>query len=598
MRPLIQATDLHVAFGPTRVFEGASFVLHRGDKVALVGPNGAGKTTLFRLLTGQLQPDLGTLDVQEDLRVAYLPQVPEIPPATRVADLLAGPSARAARLAGDVEALEQWMAEPDAWDRPDVQERMARYAELQTQLGEERSKASAIGSPLMNDLGLPDNILDATFGSLSGGERSKVLLCKALGAAKEADLLLLDEPTNHMDIPTVEFIEQFLMDLQAAVVVSAHDRYLLDNVARRVFEVDHRRVESYAGNFSSYVAQREALQRAIAAKKKRQFDEVKRQLAIIQDLQSRNRFTQVKSRRRLIAEHEKAIGAAPTKRKGFRLLFDTDTPPNDVISFHGVAKRFGERILFHGVDLDIRGGDKVGIIGPNGSGKTTLLAILAGRLAVDEGTVTTAPGVSIGYFDQHHETLDPERTLIEEARSLRDPPPPDEWTRGLLGRFRFSGDAVFKKVSQLSGGERARLALAKFIVERHNTLVLDEPTNHLDIESQEVVAGALREYEGTVIVVSHNRSFLDDVCTKTLVLAHREVGLFMGSFSDAAATKRMAEFAGGGIQGRFIVRSAFRDWERDERFHAGQVIEVTGMESQSFRRLLRVAEDEGRIERV
>ncbi len=596
MKPLIRAEGIHLSFGATHVLEGASFVLHPGDKVALVGPNGAGKTTLFRLLTGQLKPDNGAFDTRPDLRVAYLPQVPDIPPATPVMDLLAAPTARAEALAAEAAALEAWMGEPTAWDEPDAQEKMARYTEVQTQLGEERSKGSAVGSPLMNELGIPESVLESDFGSLSGGERSKVLLCKALAAAKETDLLLLDEPTNHMDIPTVEFIENFLMDLDAAVVVSAHDKYLLDNVADRVFELDHRRISSYTGNFSSYLGQREALQRAMAAKKKRQFDEVKRQLAIIEDLKGRKRYTQIRSRQLAVERNQKDLGAAPTKRKGFRLLFDTDRPPNDSITVEGVAKGFGDRTLFSDVELEVRGGQKIGVIGPNGCGKSTLLKVLTGRLEPNRGSVRMSPGVSIGYFDQHHETLDPERTLIDEARSLRDPPPPDEWTRGLLGRFRFSGDAVFKQVGQLSGGERARLALAKFIVERHNTLVLDEPTNHLDLESQEIVAGALREYEGTVIVVSHNRSFLDEICDTIVVLARQKVGVFPGNFSDASATKRMADFVGEGVKGTFVVQRAFRDWERDERYYQGQRIEITGMESQSFRRLLRMAENEGWIE--
>ena len=596
MKPLVQAEDLHLSYGPTHVLRGASFLIHPGDKIALVGPNGSGKTTLFKLLTGALEPDLGTLVMDEGLRVAYLPQVPDLPGDTPVQEILAAPTASAERIRREIEATEAWMTEPGAWDQPDAQDRMARYSELQARLAEERSKGTAVGSPLLNDLGLPEETLEARFGSLSGGERSKVLLCKALTAAKDTDLLLLDEPTNHMDIPTTEFIEDYLMDLKAAVLVSAHDKYLLDNVADRVFEVDHRRVVSYTGNYSSYRGQRAALQKALAAKKRRRFDEVKRQLAIIEELKSRNLYTQVRNRRKMIGRIDAPAAEAPSSRKAFRLLFDTDRPPKESLVVEGVAKRFGDRTLFRGVELELEGGDKIGVVGPNGCGKSTLIKILTGRLASDEGVVRTAPGVRFGYFDQHHATLDPERTLIDEARSLRDPPPPDEWTRGLLGRFHFSGDEVFKRVKDMSGGERARLALAKFIVDRHNTLVLDEPTNHLDLESQDIVAGALREYEGTVIVVSHDRSFLDEVCDKVLVIAHQEVALFPGNFSNASATKRMAAFVGGG-EGRYKVRKAFRDWEKDVRYQQGDTIEVTGMETQAFRRLLRWAEAEGRVER-
>jgi ATP-binding cassette, subfamily F, member 3 len=599
MQPLVKADDLHLSYGPTHVLRSASFIIHPADKIALVGPNGSGKTTIFKLLAGQRKPDLGSIEYARDLRIAYLPQVPDIPADTPVQEVLSEPTAFARRLQADIAELEAWMASPDAWDQPDANEKMARYSELQERLATEKAKGKATGSPLLNDLGLPEEVLDARFGSLSGGERSKVLLAKALSAAKDTDLMLLDEPTNHMDIPTVEFIEEYLMGLKSAVVVSAHDEYLLDNVADRVFEVDHLRVASYTGNYTSYQGQRRALAAAIEAKRKRQYNEVQRQLKIIEELKTRNKFdAQVRSRRTRMKTIGEVTEVAPTHRKAFRLLFQTEAVPRECLDVRGVAKAFEGRTLFSGVDFEVEGGDKIGLIGPNGSGKSTLLKILTGRLAPDQGTVTVKPNVSVGYFDQHHETLDPERELIDEARSLRDPPPPDEWTRGLLGRFGFSGDEVFKRVKELSGGERARLALAKFIVGRHNLLVLDEPTNHLDIESQRVVASALQEYEGTVLITSHNRSFLDQVCDKIAIIAHKRVGLFPGNFSETRALRQMQDFLNTGAKGRYKVLRAFRDWERDVRYHQGDQIVLTGLETQAFRRLLRWAESDGRIELV
>jgi ATP-binding cassette, subfamily F, member 3 len=597
MEPLVKADDLHLSYGPTHVLRSASFLIHPGDKIALVGPNGAGKTTLFKLLTGQIKPDLGSIEFSRDLRISYLPQVPDIPGATPVIELLSAPTATAQRLEKDIAALEEWMASPTAWEEPDANDKMARYTDLQTQLATEKAKGKATNSPLLNDLGLPEETLEATFGSLSGGERSKVLLCKALSAAKDTDLLLLDEPTNHMDIPTVEFIEQYLMDLKGSVVVSSHDKYLLDNVADRVFEVDHKQVASYTGNYTAYQGQRRAIAAAIEAKRRRNFNEVQRQLKIIEELKTRNKFdAQVRSRRTRMKLIEDVTEVAPTQRKSFRLLFQAESVPKECMQVDGLTKRFGDRLLFEGATFEVDGGDKIGLIGPNGCGKSTLIKLLTHRLKPDAGTVTTKPAVTLGYFDQHHETLQPERTLIDEVRSLRDPPPPDEWSRGLLGRFHFSGDAVHKKVKELSGGERARLALAKFIVGRHNLLVLDEPTNHLDLESQDIVATALREYEGTLIVVSHNRSFLDDICTRTAIIAHRRVGVFPGAYSDAAQDKRFLDFVQSGAKGRYRVVKAFKDWEKDVKYHQGDTITVTGLETQGFRRLLRWAESEGRVE--
>ncbi|MFA5944813.1 MAG: ABC-F family ATP-binding cassette domain-containing protein [Candidatus Thermoplasmatota archaeon] len=599
MEPLVKADDLHLSYGPTHVLRGASFLIQPGDKIALVGPNGAGKTSIFKLLTGALRPDLGTIEFSRDLRVSYLPQVPDIPGTTPVQDLLSAPTATANRLQKELDALEDWMASPTAWDEPDANEKMARYTDLQTQLGTEKAKGKATNSPLLNDLGLPEETLDATFGSLSGGERSKVLLAKALSSAKETDLLLLDEPTNHMDIPTVEFIEQYLMDLKGSVVVSAHDKYLLDNVADRVLELDHKVVASYTGNYTSYQAQRRALAAAIAARKARQEHEVKRQLRIIEELKVRNKFdAQVTSRRTRMKHIEQVREVAPTFGKSFRLLFQAENMQRECMLVEGLTKRYGDRTLFSGAEFEIEGGDKVGLIGPNGCGKSTLIKLLTGRIKPDAGEVKVKPNITIGYFDQHHEGLDPERSLIDEVRSLRNPPPPDEWSRGLLGRFLFIGDEVFKKVKELSGGERARLALAKFIVGRHNMLILDEPTNHLDLESQDIVATALREYEGTVVVVSHNRSFLDQICTRTAVIAHRRVGVFPGNYSFAASNKPMQDFMQSGAKGRYKVLRAFKDWEKDTKFHQGETIVVTGLETQGFRRLLRWAEAEGRIELV
>ncbi len=599
MQFLVRADGISKSYGSSHILRDASFAINPGDKIALVGPNGAGKTTLFKILAGQLKADLGEFETKPDLRVSYLPQVPDIPPETPVAELLAAPTARADAMEAEVAALEAWMGEPGAWDQPDSQDKMNRYSELQTQLATEKSKGDASGNPLLNHLGLTEEVLDSNFGELSGGERSKVLLCKALSAAKDTDVLLLDEPTNHMDIPTVEFIENYLLDLDAAVVVAAHDEYLLDNVSNRVFEVDHKQVFEYTGNYSSYQSQRAALAQAMAAKKRRDFNEVRRQLAIIDELKRRNRFdSQVKSRKTRLSQQQQGAPAPeiPTKRKGFRLLFETDRVAKDVMDVEGLTKGFEGRTLFKDANLEVVGGDKIGIIGPNGCGKSTLIKTLIGKLKPDAGEIKLGKNVRIGYFDQHHETLDPEREIIDEIRSLRDPPPPDEWSRGLLGRFRFVGDDVFKKVKHLSGGERARLALAKFIADKHNLLVLDEPTNHLDIESQRVIAGALQEYEGTILVVSHDRAFLDRVCTKIAVIAHQRFGLFQGNFSQAYTSKALTKFVGSGVQGTVKVVKAFKDWEKDHKYHAGDRIQITGMETQSFRRMLRQAEANGWIE--
>ncbi len=337
------------------------------------------------------------------------------------------------------------------------------------------------------------------------------------------------------------------------------------------------------------------------AKRRRHFDEVKRQLGVIEELKARHRHRQVLERRKGIGKVEAAAAAleTPTQSRAFRLVFQAAAKSGrSVLRAEGLSKSHGGRLLFHNVTFEIEKGDKIGLIGPNGCGKSTLLEILVARQAPDGGDVDRSPTARIGYFGQHHAQMDFERTVYEEMRSIREPPPPEDWTRGLLGRFWFRGDDVFKKVGQLSGGERARLALAKFIADEHNLLVLDEPTNHLDIESQEIVAAALKEYPGSAVIVSHNRSFLNEIVSKVAVIDHQEVGVFKGGFNDAWTAAKVGEFLGPRGRVQYKVHKAVRDWERSVTYQKGETITVTGAETQAFRRLLRWAEGEGRIERL
>src|SRR5438094_84021 len=463
MEPIIAGRDLRKSWGATLVLEHADFLLHAGDKVALVGPNGSGKSTLFRLLAGETTPDLGDLVLKPGLRYGYLPQVPNVPPETAVRDVLSAPSPEAQRIEAELAGLEAWMARPDAWDAADASARMARYESLHVARGAARSQSVIVNDPILNDLGVGEELLDQRFGALSGGEKSKVLTARALANAKEKDVLLLDEPTNHMDVDTIETIEAFLLEIDAAVLLASHDKYLLDAIADKVVEIDRLRTLEYVGNYTDYRVQRDALARAREAQRHRHQTELKRQLAIIEEFKSRKVYEQVLSRKLRVEQmRREAPEPAPTAPRAFRLSFRT-------------------------------GASGPGIV----------------RHEADAGSVFRGKNLKIGYFAQEAEELDFSRTLLEEISSVRNPPPSQAWARGLLGRFWFRGDAVHSRVGQLSGGERARLALAKFIAQDYDLLVLDEPTNHLDIESQEIVAAALRTYPGMVLVVSHNRSFLN-----------------------------------------------------------------------------------------
>ena len=598
MPPILAGRDLRKSWSGTLVLEHADFVIQAGEKVALVGPNGAGKSTLFKLLAGETKPDVGDLVSKPELRFGYLPQIPNIPDGTIVRDVLSAPTPEAQRIEAELAELEAWMARPDAWDAPDANARMARYESLHMALGGARSRSVIVNDPILNDLGVEEELLDQTFGTLSGGEKSKVLTARALANAQAKDILLLDEPTNHMDIDTIETIEEFLLEIDAAVVLASHDKFLLDAIADKVIEIDRFRTWEYVGNYSDYRVQRDAIARARQAQIHRHREELKRQLAIIEQFKSRKVYEQVLSRKLRVEKMKREMPeAGPTAPKAFRLSFRTGTGTG-IVRLEGVSKSYGSRLLFSDVDLELGKGDKVGLVGANGSGKTTLLEVLIGRLEPDTGSAFRGKNLNIGYFAQEAEELDFDHTLLEEIRSVRNPPPPEGWARGLLGRFWFSGDAVNSKVGTLSGGERARLALAKFIAQDYDLLVLDEPTNHLDIESQEIVAAALKGYEGMVLVVSHNRSFLNDVCSEIAIIAHARLAVFQGTFKDSWAAAKMAEFMDVKKKPRYRVLRVVKDWETGNVYRGGDVIALGGAETQAFLRLLRWAESNGRVVRI
>src|SRR5437870_2773883 len=502
MEPIIAGRDLRKSWGATLVLEHADFLLHAGDKVALVGPNGSGKSTLFRILAGETAPDLGDLVLKPGLRYGYLPQVPNVPPETAVRDVLSAPSPEAQRIEAELAGLEAWMARPEAWDAADV-------------------------------------------------------------------------------------------------LLASHDKFLLDAIAEKVIELDRLRTLEYVGNYTVYRVQRDAIARAREAQRHRHQKELKRQLAIIEEFKSRKVYEQVLSRKlRLERMRRETPEAPPTAPRAFRLSFRKGASGPGVVRLEGVAKSHAGRLLFADVDLELAKGDKLGLVGPNGAGKTTLLEVLIGRQEADAGSVFRGKNLAIGYFAQEAEELDFSRTLLEEISSVRHPPPPESWARGLLGRFWFRGDAVHSRVGQLSGGERARLALAKFIAQDYDLLVLDEPTNHLDIESQEIVAAALQTYPGMLLVVSHNRSFLNEVANKIAVIAHQRLAVFQGTFKDSWAAAKMAEFMAVKQKPRYRVLRVVKDWETGTAYHGGDVIALQGAETQAFLRLLRWAEANGRVERI
>jgi len=597
---LVGADQVSFAYGGHHILAGASWVLRENERVALVGPNGSGKTTLIKLMLGKLAPDLGEVAMEPGLRYGYMTQQFEFAPDTTVGGLLTELPPQAKAIQEQMGAIEARMSEAAFYEEPGYEDVLRHYGELQREFQVLSAKGDANAAlSFLQELGLPDVGVDTKMRTLSGGQKTRVLLAKALANWKDMDLLILDEPTNHLDIETVEWLEDFLVNKYGnALLLVAHDQYLMDNLATKVLEVDEKKVWEWEGNYTAYLEQKAAVQAALEARRRREMEEYKRQLQIIEEIKRRNRFDhQAASKATRLEKFKKDMVAsnAATPRTAFKLnLRSVQKSSNDVLYADALTKRFGENALLEDASFSITKGDKVGLIGPNGAGKTTLLRMLVGLEKSTSGRLEVSPGVKIGFFDQEHAGLQPGRTLIDEVRATKKMG--EEEARGLLGRFLFKGDDAFKSVEKLSGGEKARMALLKFTIGDTNMLVLDEPTNHLDLASQKVVEDALKRYEGTVLVVSHDRHFLDAVVNKIAVVANRKVGIFPGNFSQTRTLTRLNEFMGAGEAKSFVVRKAFHDYDSDRHYSSGETVLVTGGETQTTKRIFRLALERGWME--
>ena len=494
---VLSVNDLNKSFGIEPVLEGISFVVNKGDRIGIVGANGAGKSTLFKLIVGELQPDSGTIAAAKDLTVGYLKQREHFKDDGTVLQTLLEmgnePAARRGQLAGST------LAE--------------RFEEIHGYSFERAVKGILIS------LGFTESAFGQLAGDLSGGEKTRL----ALGAMllREPDLMLLDEPTNHLDIPTLKWLEGYLKGYRGTLMIISHDRYFLDKCVTRIFEIERCGLKCYSGNYTQYKETKQ-LQYEIDLKHyEQQAEEIKHQEELIARYKGRGTEKLIKraqSREKRLAHIErleKPVMLSETLKMNFAEKLASG---NDVVYAEGLSYAYpGAGPLFKNVGLDIKKQDRICLVGSNGIGKTTLLKILLGQLQPDSGYVRLGQNVMPGYYDQEQRGLDPECTVLEEIHKvyykydLTD-------LRKILGSFLFRGDDVFKKVADLAGGEKARLALLKLMMSGSNLLVFDEPTNHLDIAAKEVFEDAIRHFPGTVIIVSHDRYLLQHLPTAILEL--------------------------------------------------------------------------------
>ncbi len=530
--PLAGLTNIVHEFPKLTLLKGASLEIAPGERVALVGANGTGKTTLFRILARQLAPTQGQVFWSKGLRIGYLEQQQEIS-----ADGLTVRSA-ARRAFADLEEMEHRLRELSTQMAsaagPQLGQLMAEYSRLE-------ARHTAAGGyawehqveEVLEGVGFSMDSREQPVSTLSGGQQCRLALAQVLLGG--ADLLLLDEPTNHLDLEAVGWLEKFLLHLPAAVLIISHDRYMLDRVASKVLELRDGKIETYAGNYTNYVRERQIRQ----LHRQRQFEKDQAYIAKERDFIARFHASGSRSReakgRWTRLERQLAAGEfltqAPQDDQRLALRISAASRGSELaVRLEEVRKSYGDKCVVNDVTLDLTWQQKLAILGPNGVGKTTLLRLVLGEIMPDSGTVKVGKGMTIGYYDQRQTGLDETKTVLEQMVSFTnciDEP----LLRKFLARFLFAGDEVFKPVSALSGGERSRLLLARLLFSRPNFLVLDEPTNHLDIPSREVLEDALCEYDGTVLLVSHDRYFVDRVCDRMLMLNLDSWELVAGNYT-------------------------------------------------------------------
>ena len=528
---VLSAKDIGKTYGVDTIIENVSFHINQGDRVGIVGANGAGKTTLLNILTGELSHDSGEIYISQNTTIGYLKQKDQFSSESTVIE-------EVEKIFVDMRAMEQEMDELShrisevGEDSEALMERYSRLQDLYKNRGGYTYKSEMNG--VLNSMAFGSEFYDKKISTLSGGERTRLALACLL--LSKPDLLFLDEPTNHLDIGTLKWLEQYLKGYRGTIVIVSHDRYFLDQMANRIFEVEHHRLHCYDGNYSQYAEKKRNLREAEMRAYNKQQTEIRRQEDMIRRFRQHGteklakRAASREKRLESMERLERPEAALGKMKIHFRQEYQSG---NDVVYAENLSKSFGfgaaRKELFHGVGFDIKRGERICIVGPNGVGKTTLLRMIMEELSPESGYIKIGHNVKFGYYDQGQLLLNNSATVMDEVhdsyRLYKD-----SEIRSILGRFLFKNDQVFLQVGSLSGGEKARLSLLKLMMSGANVLILDEPTNHLDIDSKEVFEEALMDYPGTVIVVSHDRYFLNKIPTRILELDKDGMTEYLGTY--------------------------------------------------------------------
>ena len=513
---ILACQNINKAFGTNVILKDASFHIEEKEKAAIVGINGAGKSTLLKIIMKQIPADSGEVILAKDRTIGYLAQHEAVSSGNTIYEELLEVKQDIFELERHIRTLELQMKSQSGGE---LEQTLELYNRLNTEFEQKNGyacKSEIVG--VLKGLGFTEDEFSKQVDTLSGGQKTRVALGKLLLA--KPDLILLDEPTNHLDMQSIAWLENFLINYSGAVIIVAHDRYFLNRVVSKVIEIDHAKATTFLGNYSAYSEKKAQLRDSQLKAWMNQQREIKHQQEVIDKLKSFNREKSIKraeSREKMLEKME-VLDRPDTEVQELKLSLEPRFPSgNDVLRVEGLAKSFGDHTLFTDLDFEIKRGERVALIGNNGTGKTTILKIINELLAADAGSFTLGSKVCIGYYDQEHHVLHMEKTLFEEI-SDDYPTLTNTEIRNVLAAFLFTGDDVFKRISDLSGGERGRVSLAKLMLSEANFLILDEPTNHLDILSKEILEQALNRYTGTVFYVSHDRYFINQTATRILEL--------------------------------------------------------------------------------
>lgn len=525
---ILSCQNISKAFVENQVLKNVSFHIEDHEKAAIVGINGAGKTTLLRIIVGEMTPDDGQVVLAKDKTLGYLAQNSTVDTSHTIYEELLSVKADLLRLEEKIRECENDMKHADGDALEDLMKQYTSLTHAFETGGGYLYRSELVG--VLKGLGFTEDEFSKPVATLSGGQKTRVALGRLL--LQNPDLIILDEPTNHLDMNSIAWLETYLLNYKGAVLIVSHDRYFLDRIAGKVIEIDQSKATTFMGNYSDYAVKKEQLRVAAWNAYMNQQRDIKHQEEVIEKLKSFNREKSIKraeSREKMLDKIE-VIEKPSEVRTDMKL---TLTPRilsgNDVLTVEHLSKSFDSHKLFTDVNFEIKRGEHVAIIGDNGSGKTTLLKILNGLVPADQGTFRLGSNVEIGYYDQEHHVLHSEKTLFEEI-SDDYPYLNNTQIRNVLAAFLFTGEDVFKRISDLSGGERGRVSLAKLVLSNANFLILDEPTNHLDIMSKEILEDALNGYEGTILYVSHDRYFINRTAHRILDLTEGQFVSYVGNY--------------------------------------------------------------------